>query len=504
MHRKHLSLAAAGVLLAIAAIGVISASAGSAKPDPRIVFGSDRADGQRDLYVVNEDGTAEHRLTFDGNDMFERVASWSPDNSRIAYAANHNGNFDIYTIDPNGGTPQRITTDPARDDYPQWTSDGRIVFTRGLFNCPCTEWIVNADGTNAQQLPLQGSVISAEPSLTSNRIVYASGDASGITALHVATLTGGGDKQITNPPSDGEGDFEPHWSPTGNDIVFLRDHGGVDNDVFVVHADGSGLRRITNTPTRPEFWATWSSDGSEIIYQDGNTGKLHAVSVSDGQDRLLATSPRAPFTETFDGVQRDASLWHQINDPGGSVSQTGGRLVASIDATAVPGGQYNQVDEHYGMQCQITGDFDARVDYSLLQWPHLGGFRANLSAFFANASLGRASVAVPWAPSWNDEQVQGYSDGGNGSFASGDTSGTYRLVRQAGIVTGYVAQGSDWRPVFSGSANNQAVLGVGLSTQAAEFGHVSGAVAFDNFQLASGDLTCPDWWHDAFPDVSNR
>jgi Tol biopolymer transport system component len=503
MHRKHLSLAAAGVLLAIAAVGAISASAGSAKPDARIVFGSDRADGQRDLYIVNEDGTGEHRLTFDGNDMFERVASWSPDNSRIAYAANHNGNFDIYTIDPNGGTPQRITTDPARDDYPEWTSDGRIVFTRGLFNCPCAEWIVNADGTNAQQLPLRGSVVSAEPSLTSNRIVYASADSSSITALHVSTLTGGGDKQITNPPSDGEGDFEPHWSPNGNDIVFLRDHGGVDNDVFVVHADGSGLRRITNTPDRPEFWATWSSDGSEIIYQDGTTGKLHAVSVSSGQDRLLATSPRAPFTETFDGTQRDSSLWHQINDPGGTVSQSGGRLVTSIDGTAVPGGQYNQVDEHYGMQCQVSGDFDVRVDYSLLQWPHDGGFRANLSAFFANASLGRASVLVPWAPSWNDEQVQGYSDGGNGSFASSDASGTFRLVRQAGIVTGYVAQGSDWRPVFSGAATVSAVLGVGLSAQASDFGHRSGSVAFDNFQLASGDLSCPDWWHDAFPDVSN-
>jgi len=509
MHRIHVMLAVAGAVVAIAAAAAISASAGSAaKPVQRIVFGSDRADGQRDLYIVNEDGTDERRITFDGNNMFERVATWSPDNSRIAYAASKDGNFDIYTIDPNGGTPQRVTTEGARDDYPQWTSDGRIVYTRGLFDCPCTEWIVNADGSNARQLPLRGSVVSAEPNPRNDRIVYAS-DSSGISALHISTLTGGddlvaGDKRITDPPSDGQGDFEPHWSPTGNDIVFLRDHGGIDNDVFVVHADGTGLRRITNTPDRVEFWATWSSDGSEIIYQDATTGKLHAVTVDTGQDRLLATSPRAPLTDGFDGGARDASLWHQINDPGGSVTQTGGRVVASIDAGAVPGGQYNQVDEHFGLQCQVAGDFDVRVDYTLLQWPHLGGFRANLSAFFANASVGRASIAVPWAPTWNDDQVAGYADGGNGEFASSDVSGTYRLVRHAGIVTGYVAQGSDWRPVFSGAANGPSTMGMGLSTAASDFGHLSGSVAYDNFQLVSGDLSCPDWWHDMFPDVSYR
>jgi len=167
----------------------------------------------------------------------------------------------------------------------------------------------------------------------------------------------------------------------------------------------------------------------------------------------------------------------------------------------VPGGQYDKVDEHFGSQCTIHGDFDYQVDYALLAWPHLGGFRANLAAFFANASVGRASVAVPWAPSWADEQLQGYSDGGNGSFASSDQAGTLRLVRSSGIVTGYMAQGSGWRPVFSGSATGDDVYGMGLWAAAADFGHVDGSVAFDNFKLSSGDLVCPNWWRDTFSDV---
>ena len=119
-----------------------------------IVFGSNRADGARDLYVVSEGGSGEHRLTFDGDQYFERVASWSPDSTKIVYAARHAGNFDIYTIDADGQNRVQLTTDPRRDDYPEWTSDGRILFTRNLFAGPTTEWVVNADGTGERQLPL--------------------------------------------------------------------------------------------------------------------------------------------------------------------------------------------------------------------------------------------------------------------------------------------------------------------------------------------------------------
>jgi dipeptidyl aminopeptidase/acylaminoacyl peptidase len=51
----------------------------------KIVFASNRADGDRELYIVNADGSGEHRLTF--NDLFERAPAWSPDSSRIAFAA---------------------------------------------------------------------------------------------------------------------------------------------------------------------------------------------------------------------------------------------------------------------------------------------------------------------------------------------------------------------------------------------------------------------------------
>jgi TolB protein len=138
----------------------------------KIVFVSNRADGNRELYIVNADGSGEHRLTF--NDLFERAPAWSPDSSRIAFAAAaQDGNWDIYTVNASGGDLRRLTTDPGRDDNPRWTADGRIVWQRGPFNCPCQEWLMNADGSGASRLPLLGNVITADPAPRGQRIAYA-------------------------------------------------------------------------------------------------------------------------------------------------------------------------------------------------------------------------------------------------------------------------------------------------------------------------------------------
>ena len=55
-------------------------------------------------------------------------------------------------------------------------------------------------------------------------------------------------------------DWAPDWSPTGNDIVFTREHlatetsAGYDEDLFIVHADGTNLRQITDRPDRVELF----------------------------------------------------------------------------------------------------------------------------------------------------------------------------------------------------------------------------------------------------------
>jgi WD40-like Beta Propeller Repeat len=487
-------IAAASAVFALAVAAPASGGTG------RIVFGSNRADGQRDLYVVNADGGGEHRLTFDGNALLERQAVWSPDGTRVAFAGLAAGNWDIYTVDAAGGDLQRLTSDPAIDDWPRWTADGRIVFERGPLNGQNPVWIVNADGSGAQQLPI-GTAFGAEPSPHGQKIAFARCDG-GTCRIYVSQLNGEAQKQITGVSEAGVfGDFAPRWSPSGNDIAFLRDVNGVDNDIYVVHANGTDLRRVTDTPARVEFGESWSTDGTELVFFAD--GRLRAVSLVDGSERAVNTRPRAPFADDFSDGLFDASVWHRIIDPGASLAETDGRLVASIAGSAVPGGVFNQVDAHYGSQCSLPGDFDYQVDYQLLTWPQHGGFFASLNAFFADAAVARQSN--PWDPPY-DEQYGGWrgvSDFAGNWINTTDTSGSLRLVRTGGTIFTYERSGgSDWNLIFSGAGvTGVGVIGLALNTQASSFGHMDGSVAYDNFRLNSGELSCPDWWQDFSPDV---
>jgi hypothetical protein len=83
------------------------------------------------------------------------------------------------------------------------------------------------------------------------------------------------------------------------------------------------------------------------------------------------------------------------------------------------------------------------------------------------------------------------------------TSGSFRLVRVGGTIYAYERTfGLAWNLVFSGpGVNGVTVYGMGLWAPAWSFAHHDGAVAYDNFRLNSGELSCPSWWLDAAPDV---
>jgi dipeptidyl aminopeptidase/acylaminoacyl peptidase len=492
----------AWIAVAALAAALLSAAAAYAGParNGQIVFASNRAGDGRDLYLVNRDGTGERRLTFTG--LVARAPQWSPSGDRIAFALRGaDGNVDIYTVRADGSNVTRLTTDPGRDDYPSWTSDGRIVWQHDLdssFACPCSAWIMNADGSGKQQLETSGDAFSPAASPRGSRLAFARG-VGGTSALFTQLLNGAAQRQITQPAPGG--DFQPRWAPNGNDIAFLRDTNGADNDLYVVHSDGTGLRQLTNTPSRPEFSVSWAPDGSEILFfaQDPDGLHLYAIRPDGSGETRLSTIPTAPLTEDFAGAARDASLWHEISDPGGSIGIQNGRLVASIAHDAVPGGQYDQVDEHWGSQCSLAGDYDYQVDWSLLTWPAHSGTYAALQAFFAGQGISRQST--PYDPPY-DEQITSWTSYSFAAVHSDATSGSFRLVRSGGAQYAYARTGgSDWQLILATPADTGAnVYGMGLWAPGNTWAHVDVSVAFDNFRLNSGALTCPTWWSDSWPD----
>ena len=219
------------------------------------------------------------------------------------------------------------------------------------------------------------------------------------------------------------------------------------------------------------------------------------VANGGGTGETDISTPHAPFLETFSSAAKDP-IWHTIQrGTDTSFVQQNGRLEITIGANSQPGGVFNDIDAHYGLNCSLPGDFDIQVDFSLPEWPAANGSFAQLQAIFANASILRQS-----AP-WGAETYNANSGAAFQNVATTDLSGAFRLVRSGGQLKAFYRDPSfGWTTLLSAPGQPDAVTpGLALSANQ-DFGHQEVKIAFDNFRISSGALSCPSWWDDSTPD----
>ncbi len=191
----------------------------------RIAFTSDR-DGNREVYVMNADGSAQVRLTSTTSGDYH--PAWSPDGRKIAFVSERDGNAEIYVMNADGTNPLRLTSDILTDDDPAWSPDGRRIAFRsvrtGLGDISGDIYVMNADG-------------SEQSRLTTN--IYP--------------------------------DAQPSWSPDGTRIAYSGGVSSTLRDIYVMNADGSGSTRLKLEGIAPED-PMWSPDGRKIamagLYSD--------------------------------------------------------------------------------------------------------------------------------------------------------------------------------------------------------------------------------------------
>ncbi len=114
----------------------------------RIYFSLPTSNGNEIVAVDNNGG---NRITL-ARSGFNKDPAVSPDSKKIAFVSSRDGEYDLYTMDREGGSLKRILKAPGLEARPAWSPDGRkIAFTAnraGNYDI----FIVNEDGSGLCQL----------------------------------------------------------------------------------------------------------------------------------------------------------------------------------------------------------------------------------------------------------------------------------------------------------------------------------------------------------------
>jgi Tol biopolymer transport system component len=346
-------LASAGTATVTVVTGGSSSNAVtfSIAPDT-IVFSSNGAlDGSNNananntynVWVMNPDGSGAKpltQLTAKGADVNGTV--WSPDGSKIefdslraldgsdaaSFNSQNNSNDNIWVMNADGSGAQpltRLTALGANSQGTAWSPDGsQILYHSGraldgsdnaTFNGIFNVWVMNADGSGSKPLThltrlfaFGGGSDNPIWSPDGSKIVYdsngaldGSDNANPDVNVWIMNADGSGAKPLTHLTALQALSCCPAWSPDGSKIAFLSSGAfdGSDTNIFasnvwVMNADGSDAKPLTQLTTGGTSIVRWSPDGGKIAF-----GSFRAL---DGSD-----APGTNFTDNIWVMNADGS-----------------------------------------------------------------------------------------------------------------------------------------------------------------------------------------------------
>jgi len=249
----------------------------------KIVFAKANVGENRDIYLMNIDGSEQVNLTKHRADDIYPV--WSPTGEHILFTSDREkkawGTSDLYLMDPDGSNVRRVFAKSARRSEPTWSPDGkRIAYNyREVGNTSL--YIGTIDGKDEERVAI-GYSPAWSPDGT--EIIFRSGALNKprrFSLLKVRTNR----QTFFRFPKEPKWIRDPAWSPSSDKLAFtwlnraeVRREDFPLQTIYIVNRDGTGLQQVIEEGRAADS-PVWSPDGTELLHTQSVNGTLHIFKV---------------------------------------------------------------------------------------------------------------------------------------------------------------------------------------------------------------------------------
>jgi eukaryotic-like serine/threonine-protein kinase len=233
-------------------------------PDDKILYASTE-NGNFDIWTIDADGGAKQPLTADAGQNFYPTAS--PDGRYVVFNSDRGGVSDIWRMDIDGGNLKRLTR--SHDAwYPQYSRDGRsVVYLNG--SSGQTVWKAPIDGAAPLQLTSNDrEAVRLAISRNGKWLAYATFNEQNRGVIKIIPFEGGPIIKTIALPLTISPEANFVWTPDDRAVIYVSNIGGVSN-VWKQPLDGKAPTQMTDFKSSLIWWLDLSRDGKQLAMSRG-------------------------------------------------------------------------------------------------------------------------------------------------------------------------------------------------------------------------------------------